>query len=217
MERTALIVAGGKGLRMQAKTAKQFLILKGLPILMHTIKKFSAFNNIIVVLPEDHLIDWKNLCKKYKFSIKHTVVKGGSNRFESVKNGLKKITQNCVVAIHDGVRPLTTKFLIDKLCQKVSSGVGIIPVMPIKESIRKIEKRNSSYFDRESIVSVQTPQCFLSNEIIAAYSTVSTDKFTDDASVFEVNNGRITMLSGEERNIKITTQEDLLIAEALQD
>jgi 2-C-methyl-D-erythritol 4-phosphate cytidylyltransferase len=90
MERTALIVAGGKGLRMQAKTAKQFLILKGLPILMHTIKKFSAFNNIIVVLPEDHLIEWENLCKKYKFSIKHTLVKGGANRFESVKSGLKK-------------------------------------------------------------------------------------------------------------------------------
>ena len=217
MEKTALIVAGGKGLRMQAKTAKQFLVLNGLPILMHTIKKFSAFNNIIVVLPEDNFIEWENLCKKYKFSIKHIIVKGGSNRFESVKNGLKKITQNGVVAIHDGVRPLLTKFLINKLCQKVSSGVGVIPVMPIKESIRKFDKKNSSYFDRESIVSVQTPQCFFSNEIIAAYSMVSTDKFTDDASVFEVNNGRITMLSGEERNIKITTKEDLLIAEALQD
>jgi 2-C-methyl-D-erythritol 4-phosphate cytidylyltransferase len=217
MERTALIVAGGKGLRMQAKTAKQFLILKGLPILMHTIKKFSDFNNIIVVLPENHLIEWENLCKKYKFSIKHIIVKGGSSRFESVKSGLKKITQNCVVAIHDGVRPMITNFLIDRLCQKVTSGVGIIPVMPIKESIRKIDKKNSSYFDRGSIVSVQTPQCFFSNEIIDAYSKAGSEEFTDDASVFEVNKGKISMLSGEEKNIKITTQEDLLIAETLLD
>lgn len=213
MERTALIVAGGKGVRMQAKTAKQFLIIKGIPILMHTIKKFSEFNNIIVVLAEDHLIEWKNLCEKHKFSIKHTLVKGGSNRFESVKSGLKKITQNCVVAIHDGVRPMITKSLINKLCQKVTSGEGIIPVIPIKESVRKIDKKNSSYFDRESIVSVQTPQCFLSNEIIAAYSNVSTDDFNDDASVFEINHGKISMLTGEESNIKITTQKDLIIAE----
>jgi len=215
MDRTALIVAGRKGLRMQTSTPKQFLILRDLPVLMHTINKFSDFKNIILVLPIDQFSEWRNLCKKFHFSVQHTLVQGGSNRYESVKRGLENITKNCIVAIHDGVRPLITKLLINKLCQEVVSGTGIIPVMPIKESLRKIDKHNNYYLDRDSIVSVQTPQCFLSNEIIAAYSSATSNKFSDDASVFEKNNGKISMLDGEEQNIKITTKQDLVIAENL--
>ena len=215
MDKTALIVAGGKGVRMKSKTPKQFLILRRIPLLMHTINQFSSFNKIIVVLPEDQFSEWKYLCEKYNFSIKHELVQGGLNRFESVKKGLEKITHNCIVAIHDGVRPLITKSLIDNLCKNVKQGTGVIPVMPITESVRQIKKNKTYYLDRESIVTVQTPQCFISDEIISAYSLEGSNKFTDDASVFENNNGKIFMLSGEEKNIKITSTQDLVIAESL--
>src|SRR4030042_3018850 len=112
MEKIALIVAGGTGKRMSSEVPKQFMVLAGLPILMHTIKKFWFFENsikIIVVLPEDHIKQWKKLCRENRFGIRHTIRKGGETRFHSVKNGLRGIKPGCLVAIHDGVRPLVSR------------------------------------------------------------------------------------------------------------
>ena len=212
MQKVALIVAGGKGERMNADIPKQFLLLNGTPILMHTLKQFSQFEEIVLVLPHSQFDYWRELCSNYNFTQKHTLVAGGTTRFYSVKNGLEKIEENSVIAIHDGVRPLISKKLIDSLITKTKNGVGVIPIVPVKDSIRKVKGENSVHLDRSNLYKVQTPQCFLSKDIKEAYTQEFSDTFTDDASVFEANGGKINTLLGEEKNLKITTREDLTIA-----
>jgi 2-C-methyl-D-erythritol 4-phosphate cytidylyltransferase len=213
MQKVALIVAGGKGERMNADIPKQFLLLNGTPILMHTLKQFSHFEEIVLVLPHSQFDYWRELCSNYNFTQKHTLVAGGTTRFYSVKNGLEKIEENSVTAIHDGVRPLISKKLIDSLITKTKNGVGVIPIVPVKDSIRKVKGENSVHLDRSNLYKVQTPQCFLSTDIKEAYTQEFSDTFTDDASVFEANGGKINTLLGEEKNLKITTREDLTIAD----
>ena len=215
MQKVALIVAGGKGDRMNADIPKQFLLLNGRPILMYTLKQFSHFEEIVLVLPHSQFDYWKELCITYHFTLQHTLVPGGTTRFYSVKNGLDRIADNSVIAIHDGVRPLISKKLIDSLITEPKNGIGIIPIVPVKDSIRKMEGENSVHVDRSSLYKVQTPQCFLSADIKKAYTQEFSDTFTDDASVFEANGGEITTLLGEEKNLKITTKEDLKIASIL--
>ena len=215
MKKVALIVAGGKGERMNADIPKQFLLLNNLPILMHTIKQFSHFEEIVLVLPKSQFDYWNGLCKNNNFTQIHILVEGGETRFHSVKNGLDKIDNTSVVAIHDGVRPLISTALIISLVGKIKSGIGVIPVVPVKDSIRKVEGENSTHIDRSNLYKVQTPQCFLSADIKEAYTQDFSGTFTDDASVFEANGGKINTLLGEEKNLKITTQEDLNIAEIL--
>ena len=214
MEKVALIVAGGKGERMNSKIPKQFLLINNTPVLMHTLKKFSDFNKIFLVLPYSQFDYWKSLCKKHNFTDKHILIKGGKTRFESVKNGLKGIHEEAIIAIHDGVRPIISKNLIAKLIAKTKHGVGIIPGVPLKDSIRENNGVQSKHINRDNLYRVQTPQCFISCEIKNAYKQNYSDFFTDDASVFENNSGKIVLISGEEKNIKITTQEDLKIAES---
>ena len=215
MKKVALIVAGGKGERMNADIPKQFLLLNNLPILMHTIKQFSHFEEIVLVLPKSQFDYWNGLCKNNNFNQIHILVEGGETRFHSVKNGLDKIDNTSVVAIHDGVRPLISTALINNLVGETKSGRGVIPIIPVKNSIRKIEGENSVHIDRSNLYKVQTPQCFLSTDIKEAYTQDFSATFTDDASVFEANGGKINTLLGEEKNLKITTQEDLNIAEIL--
>jgi 2-C-methyl-D-erythritol 4-phosphate cytidylyltransferase len=212
MQKVALIVAGGKGERMNADIPKQFLLLNGTPILMHTLKQFSHFEEIVLVLPHSQFDYWRELCSNYNFTQKHTLLAGGTTRFYSVKNGLEKIEENSVIAIHDGVRPLISKKLIDSLITKTKNGVGVIPIVPVKDSIRKVKGENSVHLDRSNLYKVQTPQCFLSTDIKEAYTQEFSDTFTDDASVFEANGGKINTLLGEEKNLKVTTREDLTIA-----
>ena len=212
MQKVALIVAGGKGKRMNTEIPKQFLLLNGTPILIHTLKQFSHFEEIVLVLPYSQFEYWRELCNTYNFTQKHILVAGGTSRFYSVKNGLEQIDENSVIAIHDGVRPLISTKLIDSLITKTKNGVGIIPIVPLKDSIRKVEGENSTHLDRSNLYKVQTPQCFLSKDIKEAYTQEFSDTFTDDASVFEAKGGRITTLLGEEKNLKITTREDVTIA-----
>tara|TARA_Y100000385_G_scaffold71706_1_gene72060 strand:+ start:3213 stop:3863 length:651 start_codon:yes stop_codon:yes gene_type:complete len=215
MRKVALIVAGGKGVRMNSDIPKQFLLLKGTPVLMRTIEKFSALDEIILVLPKTQIEYWENLCKEYSFSIPHTSIEGGETRFHSVKNGLDRVKNNSIVAIHDGVRPIISAKLIDSLINEVKDGFGVIPIIPIRDSIRKIDAEISTHVDRTNLYKVQTPQCFLSSEIKNACSQEYSEKFTDDASVFESNGGNIKTIIGEAKNLKITTKEDLKIASIL--
>jgi len=215
MQKVALIVAGGKGERMNADIPKQFLLLNGTPILMHTLKQFSHFEEIVLVLPPIQFEYWQELCNTYNFKQQHILVSGGITRFHSVKNGLDRIADNTTVAIHDGVRPLISTSLIDSLVAETKSRIGVIPIIPVKDSIRKVEGKNSVHVDRSNLFKVQTPQCFLSADIQKAYTQDFSDTFTDDASVFEANGGKINTLLGEENNLKITTQEDLKIASIL--
>jgi 2-C-methyl-D-erythritol 4-phosphate cytidylyltransferase len=215
MQKIALIVAGGQGERMNASIPKQFLLLKRAPILMHTLKQFSHFEEIVLVLPSTQFDYWHSLCKTYDFTLQHTLVAGGKTRFHSVKNGLEKVTANSIVAIHDGVRPLASTSLINRLISQTKKGIGVIPVVPVKDSIRKVDGENSTHINKNKLYKVQTPQCFFSFDIKNAYTQEFSAHFTDDASVFESNHGKITAISGEERNLKITTKEDLKITEAL--
>ena len=215
MKKVALIVAGGKGERMNTDIPKQFLVLNDLPILMHSLNAFSHLDKIILVLPRAQIENWEELCKQYNFILKHTVVAGGINRFGSVKNGLAKIDEGSIVAIHDGVRPLVSKNLIDKLIGATKKGNGIIPVVAVKDSIRKVEGYKSKAVSRSNLYKVQTPQCFFASTLKDAYKQNFSLFFTDDASVLESNGGKIITIIGEEKNLKITTEEDLMLAEAL--
>ena len=121
MKKVALIVAGGKGTRMNSDIPKQFLLLNNLPILMHTIKQFSHFEGIVLVLPQSQFDYWEELCNKYNFTKNYTLVAGGETRFHSVKNGLERIDEKSIVAIHDGVRPLISTALINKLVENTKN------------------------------------------------------------------------------------------------
>jgi len=216
MQKIALIVAGGTGERMNTAIPKQFLLLKRTPILMHTLKAFSHLDQVVLVLPENQFNYWHSLCSTYNFTLKHILVAGGKTRFHSVKNGLGKVDHKSIVAIHDGVRPLVSRSLINRLISQTKDGVGVIPIVPVKDSIRKVDGENSTHIDRSKLYKVQTPQCFFSSDIKKAYAQKFSEHFKDDASVFESIGGKITTILGENKNIKITTEEDLRISEFIQ-
>ena len=210
MKTSVLIVAGGSGNRFKDTTPKQFLIIKEKPLLMHTIERFSHLHEIYIVLPKNHVPLWEKLCMNYNFEIKHTVVFGGRNRFTSVKNGLSKIKNSDIVLIHDGVRPVVSKKLIENLINSVDTNIGVVPVVPTNESIRYIDKTTSKAVNRENYYKVQTPQCFLFNEIFKAYNQEFNQIFTDDASVFEsARENKIITVKGEIDNLKITYPKDI--------
>jgi len=215
MEKTALIVAGGSGERLGKKTPKQFLSIKSKPILMHTIEKFSHLDKIIVVISKNYTNQWIDLCKIHNFKINHELVEGGGNRYESVQNGLRHINDTGVVLIHDGVRPLISKKTINDLIKNVAKNKGVLPVLPISESIRKINQNTSTSLNRKEYFIVQTPQCFIFKEILEAYDQKYQDEFTDDASVFESMGSKIITIEGEQENIKITYPIDLNLVEKM--
>ncbi len=219
MKYFAIIVAGGSGNRMQTDIPKQFLLLNGKPVLMHTIEAFSkcVLNpQILLVLNGKHQNHWKELCQIYDFKIPHEVIEGGEQRFHSVSNGIKRIQGEGIVAVHDAVRPLISTALILKAYQEAErSGNCIVGVSPT-DSIRKIDAENvSTALDRSQFALIQTPQTFHTSVIRAAYEQVFRTDFTDDASVAEAAGFKINLIEGERENIKITWPEDLEIASIL--
>jgi len=217
-KRVAVIVAGGRGVRMGGDKPKQFLEVAGRPILMHTIQRFAEFDNnieIIVVLPDNQIDEWKCLCDKHSFKTPHSIVKGGDERFHSVKNGLFTIKDdNSIVAIHDGVRPMVSNETLQNCYESVDASIGIIPTVPLIDSIRhKLPDNKSKHADRNEFCAVQTPQVFITGDLKKAYNVDYQSTFTDDASVFENNGGIIKLVDGNPDNIKITTPKDLLYME----
>ncbi len=201
---------------MKSNIPKQFLELAGKPILMHTIKRFSDIfskNNIILVLPEKHMNYWKKLCIKHNFKINHSIVFGGENRFESVKNGLKLACEKGVVFIHDGVRPIVDKKIITNCLEYTLKYNCAIPYVKIDDSLRKVFNDENKKIERDGVIRVQTPQCFNVDLIKEAYMQPYNKAFTDDASVFESCGHNIYLVNGNKKNIKITTKEDIKIAE----
>lgn len=220
MTKYAIIVAGGKGTRFGSDMPKQFLLLNNTPLLMHTINRFAQCDcNIIVVLPEAQIDLWKQLCSQHSFTTSHTIVAGGSTRFHSVKNAIDTITpaENDLIAVHDGVRPLVNKCIIDEaFCVAVSHG-SAVPAIEVTDSIRQLNGDNDSSqaLLRSSLRAVQTPQTFQATLLKSAYDTPFSDAFTDDASVVEAAGHSITLTKGSPNNIKITHSIDLLIAEEI--
>jgi 2-C-methyl-D-erythritol 4-phosphate cytidylyltransferase len=218
MELYALIVAGGSGKRMGADIPKQFLELAGRPVLMHTIERFKSFNNeieIITVLPENQLHFWIDLQKKHSFAVTHTLVKGGSNRFFSVRNGLKFVNSPGLVAIHDGVRPFVSIDTIERCFETAEKLGNAIPAISPTESLRILTDQGSLPVNRFHVKQIQTPQVFNAALIKNAYLQEYSPDFTDDATVLEKTGEKINLVEGNRENIKITNPEDLLISTAL--
>lgn len=219
MTKYAIIVAGGKGSRFGSDTPKQFLALNGTPILMHTINRFNECDcKILVVLPESQINYWKQLCTKHAFSTPHLIIAGGNTRFHSVKNAIDSITPaECdLIAIHDGVRPLVSKAIIDEAFDIASTKGSAIPAIEATDSIRQLCDDNSSKaLLRATLRAVQTPQTFQALLIKNAYNTPYSDTFTDDASVVEATGHNITLTNGSPKNIKITHSIDLILAEEI--
>lgn len=214
----AIIVAGGRGTRLKSETPKQFLLLGNKPILMHTIESFYAFDHtidLILVIPEDHFDYWHKLCSAYQFSIPHTLVKGGTERFFSVKNGLQFAKPDSIIAIHDGVRPLVSLDTLQRCFDTAQKMGNAIPSLPINDSLRQLNDTENWSVNRQLFRTIQTPQVFSSNLLLEAFEQPFSPSFTDDASVFEAAGYPINLVNGNPENIKITTQTDLLLAELL--
>ena len=232
-----IIVAGGKGLRMGSDVPKQFLPVGGLPVLMHTIKRFREYSQemqIILVLPEAQQDYWHSLCKEYAFDVEYMLANGGETRFHSVKNGLDMIPDDAegVVGVHDGVRPFPALEVIERCYETAKETEAVIPVIPVVETLRHVVNVNcdsvavnnvavngvavsSITVPRNDYRLVQTPQTFTVSLLKKAYKQPYNDNFTDDASVVEAMGKSITLVEGNRENIKITTPFDLTVAEAL--
>ena len=216
MKKFVIIVAGGSGLRMGTELPKQFLELCGKPVLMYTLQGFYDFDplsELILVLPSAQQEFWGTLCLKHSFTLPHKVATGGETRFHSVQNGLKLINEPGIVMIHDGVRPLVSHETLNRCCMEAEKNGNAIPVLPVTESLRKLEGNENIAIDRSLYYSVQTPQAFLSAQILEAFHQPYEPAFTDDASVAEKCGFKIHMVEGNTTNIKITTPTDLAIAE----
>lgn len=214
----AIIVAGGKGERMNADIPKQFLKIKGKPILMHTLEVFYNFDadmKLILVLPEVQIDFWRKLCAKYNFTVQHQIIAGGQTRFHSVKNGLEVVNSPALVAIHDGVRPLVRAETIKRCFEAAEKTGAAIPVVDLVESIRQLTKNDNKSVDRNAYKLVQTPQIFDAELLKKAYKQDFSINFTDDASVVEAIGVNIHLVEGNRENIKITTEFDLKIAETI--
>ena len=217
--RIVIVVAGGTGTRMGAEIPKQFLLLLGKPILMHTLKIFqriTSIQEIILVLPESQIAAWQVLCDKFHFSIKHTIIAGGETRFQSVLNGLGVVNNpEALVAIHDGVRPLVSVDTIERCFTEAEIYGNAVPAIKPVETIRYLDDNGSYPLDRERVMLIQTPQVFKASTIKRCYQTQWQPSFTDDASVAEFSGEKINLVEGNRENIKITTPQDILVAEAL--
>lgn len=204
---------------MKSDIPKQFLLLHGKPVLMHSIEKFTATIpeiKVIVVLPEGYISYWKDLCRQLGVQVQHSLAKGGETRSDSVKNGLDLIDgDDGVVAIHDAARPLVSSGLIKNCMDYAVKETNAIPVIPVYDTVRIEEGGYSRNIDRKKLKIVQTPQCFHVSVIKKAYRNLDSQEFTDDASVAEAAGYKINLVEGSKINIKITGPEDLLVAEAL--
>lgn len=218
MKKIAIIVAGGQGVRMNSKLPKQFMLLKGKPVIYYSIKTFlDAYDDldIVLVLPEEYQAIGREMVNAYFNTARIEITAGGATRFQSVKNGLKLVNENAIIFVHDGVRCLVSKELIHRCYHDAVQHGSAIPVIPSKDSVRILILDGSQSVDRSKLMLVQTPQTFQSNILQPAYQIAYQESFTDEASVVESHGGKLFLTEGEELNMKITKPIDLLVAEKI--
>lgn len=220
-----IITAGGSGVRMGSALPKQFLTLGGKPVLQRTIEKFIAAEpdiEVIVTLPSSHFETWSSLCLDNNFICPQRIAQGGPTRFHSIKNALEYVPDGALVAIHDAVRPLVDAELIRSLFAMADSCEAVCPVTPVTDTIKCLT-RDGDFFteidgmsaDRSVLFGAQTPQVFRSEVVKAAYSQPFNPSFTDDVSVVSAMKIPVRYVTGGKLNFKITTPEDLVLAEAV--
>lgn len=215
MKLSVIITAGGMGKRMGEVLPKQFLLLHDKPILMHTIQRFFDYNpdfEILISLPAAYIEYWKNVCAEYSFTIQHSVVVGGEERYHSIKNALAK-AKGELIFVHDAVRPLVSMQTIRNAEECAVLNNSAIPVLPLKDSLRKGNNTKSIHVDRSEYWIVQTPQVFKKELLIEAYKLPFTKEVTDDASLVERLGKSVHLSDGNEENIKLTTPFDMKVAE----
>lgn len=219
-----IVTAGGSGTRMGGPLPKQFLALGGEAILQRTISLFTHAIpgiRVITVLPREHISWWEEYCQTHPFPQPQRIVKGGFTRFHSVQNALKAVPDGAIVAVHDAVRPLITPGLIQKLFAAMESERAVIPVTPSVDTLKILDRVEGKLteapeaLDRSRIWCAQTPQIFRSEDLKAAYTQAYSTLFTDDASVAAAYGIPLTFVEGERLNLKITTPEDLRLAQAI--
>ena len=225
-----VMMAAGSGTRMGAQMPKQFLELDGKAILRRTIETFLEACpdiSVITVLPGQYVDYWRDYCYRNSFICPQILVKGGITRFHSVRNALQKVPSGAIVAVHDGVRPLLTENMIKDMFDKAEDCPALIPVVPCVDTMKVLRKKvwddgsetlsaiSGQSVDRSVLYGAQTPQIFHSELLKAAYDQAYDTAFTDDASVVERYGKSLSYVMGERLNIKITTGEDLVLAEAV--
>ncbi|MEE1215487.1 MAG: 2-C-methyl-D-erythritol 4-phosphate cytidylyltransferase [Bacteroidaceae bacterium] len=221
MDRYAILVAGGKGLRMGSDIPKQFLPLRGRPVLMHTIDVFRRTYpdiHIILVLPREQQDYWRQLCGQHDYDVELCVADGGETRFHSVHNGLSLIPDDArgVVGVHDGVRPFVSPEAISRCFEAAEEFGAVVPVVPVVETVRQVLADGGSMtVDRNAYRLVQTPQTFDIQLLKKAYGQPFDPFFTDDASVVEAMGHPIKLVEGNNENIKLTNPADLKLAEGM--
>ena len=221
MKKYVIVVAGGKGLRMGGEIPKQFIPVKGKPVLMRTLETFYACDpniELIVVLPVEQRSYWEHLCAEYGFTLSHRIAAGGETRFHSVKNGLALVEEDGVVGVHDGVRPFVSAEVIANCYAQAATLQAVVPVTDVVETVRHLlPEGGSETVSRNDYKLVQTPQVFTVELLKRAYAQDYKPFFTDDASVVEALGQPVHPVSGNRENIKLTTPFDLKVAESLID
>ncbi|KHF39051.1 2-C-methyl-D-erythritol 4-phosphate cytidylyltransferase [Halalkalibacter okhensis] len=220
MEYRVVIPAAGQGKRMKAGKNKQFLELNGQPLIVHTIRLFqedSWCDQVVLVANREELEIMNELAKKHSLS-KVTVVEGGEERQHSVRNGLSSILADSIVLVHDGARPFVPRDVIHALVQKAAEMGAVTAAVPVKETIKRVlSKRVVNTLKREELWTIQTPQAFQLSLIKEAHEKAQAAAMlgTDDASLVEWLGHEVAIVEGDYQNIKLTTPEDLLFAEAI--
>ena len=218
MKKYAVIVAGGSGTRMGSDLPKQFILLKDKPVLYYSLKTFlEAYEDlqVILVLPVDYTDMGQEIIDAWFDKDRIRITAGGDTRFQSVKNGLQLVEEDSIIFVHDGVRCLLSVDLVRHCYDQAMETGTAIPVVASRDSVRMLTEEGNSAFDREKVMLVQTPQTFHSKILLPAFNIDYKDKFTDEASVVEAYGIKVTLIPGEENNIKITRPVDLMIAEMI--
>lgn len=219
IQRHLIVVAGGTGSRMGMDLPKQFLLLRGRPILVHTLEQFHSWDpnlNIVVVLHPEFVDFWSDLCREHHLLVPHSTVAGGETRFHSVANGLARLQgDQGLVGVHDAVRPLVSHEVISRCFREAEKHGAAVPVVPVVDSLRRMHPDRSEVVDRSEYRKVQTPQCFQLEVLRSAFEQLYSKGFTDDASVVEAAGVKVSWVDGNVENVKITSPMDLAVAEAL--
>jgi 2-C-methyl-D-erythritol 4-phosphate cytidylyltransferase len=219
MKKYIVIVAAGNGSRMNSTVPKQFLLLKGKPVLYYAINTFlQTFDDckIILVLPEEHIAAGQEIIDAFFDYNRIDIVIGGRTRFHSVQNGLAKVDdEESIIFVHDAVRPMVSAALMYRCLAAVIEYGTAIPVIDCKDSVRLITDEGNEAIERSRIKLVQTPQAFHGKILLPAFNIDYKEKFTDEASVVEAFGLKVSLVEGEEENIKITKPADLIVAESM--
>jgi 2-C-methyl-D-erythritol 4-phosphate cytidylyltransferase len=219
MNKYAIIVAGGSGARMNNTIPKQFLLLNGKPVMYYAINTFlQTFDDckIVLVLPEEHIATGQEIIDAFFDYQRIQIVVGGRTRFHSVQNGLAHINdEDSIVFVHDAVRPMVSAALVQRCYDAAIEFGTAVPAVDCKDSVRIINDDSNEAIERSSVKLVQTPQAFHAKILLPAFKIDYKDKFTDEATVVEAFGLKVSLVDGDEANIKITKPVDILVAESM--